>query len=176
MKFQKALKEAIIKNRESAKRLDEEKLSVILRDWPKLVSYQYNATNLPPTPEYEEQRAANQKMLTGTFREISLDNGAKWTGDFKTDVLTKINSQTYAYPPTEAKVDNESKSIYIPWAKKWINYITDPSAKLLYKKIMEVGAAQTPKPATQGAVAPAVQGDRLQAMAGATAEPAAPTA
>jgi hypothetical protein len=175
MKFQKALKEAIIKNRDSAKRLDEALLSVILRDWPKLVAHQYNVTNLPTTPEYEPMRAASQKALDDSFKDIKLENGSFWTGDFKTDVLVKINNQTYAYPPTEAKIDNENKSIYVSWAKKWVNYVTDPEAKLLYKRIMEVGAAQTPQktpsPAPQGAVAPAIQGDRLQTMANATANP-----
>jgi len=135
MKFQKALKEAIVRNRESANRLDEATIDDFVANWPILVADMVRSTT----------NTSNKNLLSSYLSsDITLSDGrTKWVGKMN-DIINAVKKQSYnstTYlinstdePITKGATQIPPKSIIVDG--KAVGYVSQhPAVILLVNKI-----------------------------------------
>lgn len=109
MKFQKVLKEIIIRNRDSAKRLDEATVDSFINDWPQLVINQY----------YKLQ---GQRLVVNSYlnQPITMaDNKTPWTGEMN-DIIDKVKTKDYSgffKDPSRYTINSSDQPMILPGGK-----------------------------------------------------------
>ena len=145
MKFRKALKEAVIKNKESIKEelergknmLLENYMSTIMNNWPNLIINQFNADN---NPDPEEKEKAKQ-YVERNIKSIELDNNASWTGDFYKEFYSNITS--HRFDSAVFKINGKDEILIICGMNKvYVNLFNSKTALKLYSRIKDILAKQ----------------------------------
>lgn len=117
-------------------RIDETLLASLIDNWPFLVVKQYKILN----SQDEQIKATLQKELNSVLNTIDIQDGVKWTGNFKEDLLAIINKKIY----NSSTYTIKDGQIYIVdgMKKEWVNYMTSPAAATLFKRVGEILAQQ----------------------------------
>lgn len=101
MRFQKALKEAIKKNQEAAKRLDEATTNDFVNNWPILVAGLIQSAT--------GSNSANKSLVSNYLsQDITLEDGknTKWTGELA-DIIERVKVQNYSSSVYDINSTNE---------------------------------------------------------------------
>lgn len=138
MRFQRALKEAIKKNQEAAKRLDEATTNDYVNNWPILVAGLIQSAT--------GSNSANKNLVSQYLsQDITLEDGknSKWTGELS-DIIDRVRVQNYSStvydinstsePITKGAIQIPPKSIIVDG--KPVGYVSKhPAVVLLVNKI-----------------------------------------
>lgn len=141
MKFQKALREAIVKNKKAMKEEIEKSNSILLEanlrdvinDWPMIVANEYIAENSTD----DSKRKASEKIVAQYVNDISLDNNSKWVGDFKSDFFAQIANKNYGNYSSIFEIDGKKVIVKEGIHSFYIDYLSSPTAKNVYNIVLK---------------------------------------
>lgn len=145
MKFQKALKEAIVRNRESIKRLDEASTSEYINNWPILVAELVQTATM--------SSSASKAMVSQFLsQDITVEGeNKKWTGEMS-DIIDQVRirrytSNVYDINSSDSPITKKDGTVIPPKSivvgGKPVGYVSKhPAVVLLVNKIGAILKAQ----------------------------------